>query len=122
MAYTCFDAYSTCNCNCENPDGSVTTTDVALNSMEWDTPVGSGNCCLYTCSRHCSKSNEPILVTEKGTSAIEFSTPRPTMGAFRGADGKLLEGKQEILGVDVPKVLVVAGVAVAAYFIIKKVK
>jgi len=41
---------------------------------------------------------------------------------FRGADGKLLEGKQEILGVELPKVLVVAGVAVAAYFIVKKMK
>ena len=41
---------------------------------------------------------------------------------FRGADGKLLEGKQEVLGVELPKILVVAGVAVAAYFIVKKVK
>jgi len=41
---------------------------------------------------------------------------------FRGADGKLLEGKQEILGVELPKVLVVAGVAVAAYFIVKRMK
>ena len=48
--------------------------------------------------------------------------PSPAKGGFRGADGKLLEGKQEVLGMEVPKILIVAGVAVAAYFIVKKMK
>jgi hypothetical protein len=45
----------------------------------------------------------------------------PNMDGFRRADG-MLKGKQEIFGLEVPKVLVIAGVAVAAYFIMKKVK
>ena len=50
------------------------------------------------------------------------SLPKPpTTGGFRRADG-MLKGKQEIFGLEVPKVLVIAGVAVAAYFIMKKVK
>lgn len=45
----------------------------------------------------------------------------PNYEGFRRADG-MLKGKQEIFGLEVPKVLVIAGVAVAAYFIMKKVK
>lgn len=72
-------------------------------------------------------------LTEYGSGGkqVQGKRPRPSGGrkpartggmVFRGADGKLLEGKQKVLGVELPKVLIVAGVAVAAYFIVKKLK
>lgn len=135
MARTCGSTISTCDCTCQdNP--SQTNSDTPLHHFEWDNPAGV-SCCGYTCMNQCKSTggNEPLSGFTSGggvSSSIGGGKPRPILGSvkgartgqmvFRGADGKMLEGKQEVLGMEVPKILIVAGVAVAAYFIVKKLK
>lgn len=97
-------------------------------------PYGSGNIGTYcgdedangNCPEACEcdeKADLQGLPNVGGPYGGGRPKPVRTGGmAFRGADGKLLEGKQEVLGMEVPKILIIAGVAVAAYFIVKKVK
>jgi hypothetical protein len=77
-------------------------------------------CSLWLNCATCVANNNPCIDSSIGL-APQTKGGTGSM-VFRGADGKLLEGKQEIFGVELPKVLIVAGVAVAAYFIVKKVK
>lgn len=98
----------------------------------WDGVGGGGmevfQCCQPLKSILCGKdvgSGDLMGLTVGGS-----TSPRPPLGGrrplggtgFRGADGKLYEGKTEIGGVDVPKVLVALGVAAAAFYIMKKMK
>lgn len=94
-----------CACNCEDADGSVTSGSVPLTNT-----LGTGNsaeCCHSDCVGFCGFS--------------KYSKPQQS-ALMMGADGKIYEGKTEIGGVDVPKVLVALGVAVAAFYIMKKMK
>jgi hypothetical protein len=100
-------------------------------STEYSGASAYSDCCRGIAAQRCGKdvgSGEMMGLTMGGST---IATPPPLGGrkpvrtgemVFRGADGKLLEGKQEILGVELPKILIVAGVAVAAYFIVKKMK
>ena len=99
MAYPC---QNKCRVQCSGSD-----TDFFPDSTESESPLPPSTPAgyLYCCAgarAACPNKDEAI--------------------DFRRADGKLYEGKTEIGGVDVPKILVALGIAVGAYFIMKKVK
>tara|TARA_B100000212_G_scaffold285415_1_gene225887 strand:- start:353 stop:757 length:405 start_codon:yes stop_codon:yes gene_type:complete len=134
MAITrlCSDVVGPRGCTIGCPGGG-TLTGLAPTEFEVEANnprTAYAMCCegnTSKCGKDTGSSQQMGLTTAEGGTIF-----RPPLGgrrpsrtggmAFRGADGKLLEGKQEILGVELPKVLVVAGVAVAAYFIVKKMK
>jgi len=114
-------------CNVECSDGRR-FNNVSPSSDTWSGQGGGAQmtfqCCYGLRQRLCGKdfgSADSMGLTMGGSGTIT-RPPRTGEMVFRGADGKMLEGKQEILGVELPKVLIVAGVAVAAYFIVKKMK
>lgn len=156
MAYTCFDAVSTCDCNCNN--NPELSGDVPLHEMEWE-ETNIGNCCLYTCSNRCSggsvSSTDPTFQSKKtGTSSSDSPSKKFSKASgkfmrtkkggtgqparFSKASGKFMRTKKggtgqparfanqsgggQIFGLSTEKALIAVGVAVAAYFIIKKVK
>ena len=137
MAYTCFDAVSTCDCECNN--NPELSGPVPLHEMEWD-ETEIGNCCLYTCSNRCSggsvSSTDPTF--QQKTTGTSVSDPlsnkfSKASGKFmrtkKGGTGQLARfanqsgnGEQKIFGLSTQQALIAIGVGVAAYFIIKKVK
>lgn len=97
----------TCNCNCQDADGTETSGSTPLSGSNSLLTGNSAECCHNDCRSFCGFK--------------KYTKPQQS-GLMMGADGKLYEGKTEIGGVDVPKVLVALGVAAAAFYIMKKMK